>query len=167
MRDQKEYRKEWVKNNHEKVINYFRKYRARNRDKTRAWDRNFKDENAERLKKERHEKYLENKQKHAEAGKKRQHGYKKFIIETLGGKCVCCSENEIVFLTLEHINKDGGAHRRTKRNIYCEVIREGVPKNRYTVLCMNCNWAERNGKTCPHKKSASTSVVAEPTSTAS
>lgn len=149
--DQKEYRKEWVKKNHDKVINYFRVYRSRNREKIRTWDKNYQNKNIDEFKRKRHELYLKNKEKWGEEGRERQQGYKRFIIDTLGGKCVCCGELELGFLTLEHIHKDGGEHRATKKNIYCDVIRQGIPKDRYTVLCMNCNHATRYNKICPHK----------------
>lgn len=148
-----------MKNNHERVVAYFRQYRARNRTKCRAWDRKFKEGNVERLKRERHENYLLHKEEYAEAGRERQQGYKRFIVETLGGKCICCGETDLAFLTLEHIHKDGQAHRATKKNIYCDVIRQGVPKDRYTVLCMNCNYATRYNHVCPHQLKRSLEVL--------
>src|SRR6266487_3067498 len=57
-----------------------------------------------------------------------------------GGRCSCCGETELDFLTVEHINHN------SPRNPYTEwekLKMAGWPKNGYTVLCMNCNWVER------------------------
>ena len=73
------------------------------------------------------------------------------LIDGYGGCCTCCGEAAIEFLTLEHINGGGRAHRANKDvlSIYREIIRLGFPAE-YTVLCMNCNFATRYGKECPH-----------------
>lgn len=73
------------------------------------------------------------------------------LIAGYGGKCTCCGEATIEFLTLEHLNGGGRAHRGTRGSltVFNEVIRDGFPKE-YTILCMNCNFAKRFGKQCPH-----------------
>ncbi len=73
-----------------------------------------------------------------------------------GSRCVCCGERQPQFLTLEHIFHDGKAHRaKYKANGLLRHLQKlGWPKDRYTLLCMNCNWAERHGKPCPHKVAA-------------
>src|SRR5262252_4538483 len=35
------------------------------------------------------------------------------MIAAYGGECACCGETEPVFLTLDHVNGDGAAHRRS------------------------------------------------------
>jgi len=86
------------------------------------------------------------------------------LFSLLGGKCSCCGEKTSDFLTLEHLNRDGSQHRkefRKARSLYRAVLNE-VQKNpslinsKYAVYCMNCNWAERNGKKCPHKSLVNT-----------
>lgn len=73
------------------------------------------------------------------------------LVTGYGGKCTCCGETAIEFLTLEHLNGGGRAHRAAKDSlaIFNEVIKAGFP-NEYTILCMNCNFAKRFGKECPH-----------------
>ena len=76
------------------------------------------------------------------------------MLEAYGGKCACprCPETNPAFLTLEHINGDGAAHRKAvgRGHAYADLRRRGWPKEGYTLLCMNCNFATRGGKTCPH-----------------
>lgn len=81
---------------------------------------------------------------------------KETVIAGYGGKCTCCGETEIAFLTLEHLNGDGARHRKecgSSHGTYRDVIDRGFPKE-YTILCMNCNYAERKGDKCPHKLKA-------------
>jgi hypothetical protein len=60
-------------------------------------------------------------------------------------------------VTLDHINRDGAQHRRLVGSgrggwrIYADVIKQGCPKDRFRLLCMN-NFATRAGDPCPHEK---------------
>ena len=77
------------------------------------------------------------------------------LLEAYGRICSCCGETSEVFLSLEHIGGGGSIHRRLKGNnynIYAELRRLGFPKDNYTLLCMNCNFATRYGKQCPHQQ---------------
>ena len=67
-----------------------------------------------------------------------------------GAKCACCGEVEPMFLTIDHVNNDGGGRKRSG-SIYFVARREGFP-SRYQVLCYNCNLGKaRNGGKCPHQ----------------
>lgn len=66
--------------------------------------------------------------------------------------CACCGEANIVFLTIDHINGGGGAHRRQiGKNFYWWLIKNEFPDG-FQVLCYNCNMAKRDGAECPHKR---------------
>lgn len=75
------------------------------------------------------------------------------LVNGYGGKCTCCGENRIEFLTLEHLEGDGKEHRAkfSMIKLYQDVIDRKFPQ-KYTVYCMNCNFATRYGKICPHKR---------------
>jgi hypothetical protein len=67
--------------------------------------------------------------------------------------CACCGETEEMFLSLDHTNNDGAAHRKEvdHRMIYKWMKRKGYPAG-FQVLCMNCNHGKaRNGGICPHQ----------------
>lgn len=73
-----------------------------------------------------------------------------------GGKCACCGETEALFLTFDHINGDGAAHRREMRLNSVELCswlrKQGYPDD-FRVLCFNCNCGrDRNGGVCPHER---------------
>lgn len=97
---------------------------------------------------------------------KRQHNLdlirKDKVYAAYGGyQCACCGEEIRHFLTLDHINNDGAAHRKevfgdsrasagSHRSLYCWIIKNNFPSI-FQVLCMNCNWGKRmNGGVCPH-----------------
>lgn len=73
-----------------------------------------------------------------------------------GRKCECCGESNWKFLTIEHANGDGKSHREqvgTGVFMLKSMRREGWPRDRYQLLCFNCNSGKaRNGGICPHKE---------------
>lgn len=104
--------------------------------------------------------------------KQNKQDQRRLIIESLGGKCWCCGEKREVFLAIDHINNDGstetrgsGNRRKGKRSThqyYLFIIRQGIPKDRYRILCHNCNMAIGILGFCPHHprrtKSASIAI---------
>lgn len=75
-----------------------------------------------------------------------------------GGQCACCGEADPMFLTIDHINNDGAAHRREIGqslsggiNFYRWLRRNNYPEG-FQPLCYNCNCGKaRNGGICPHR----------------
>lgn len=92
--------------------------------------------------------------KNPDYGSRRAVEAKRAICERYGGTtCTCCGESEIAFLTIDHVGGGGGKHRRElgSKNFYKWLAQAGYPKG-FRVLCMNCNWATRYNKPCPHEK---------------
>ena len=88
---------------------------------------------------------------------------KKEVIDHYGGKCVCCGETELLFLTIDHINNNG-AEQRLKNGLkggssdksYRWIIKNDFPDD-LQLLCWNCNCGRaRNNGVCPHVKTKST-----------
>lgn len=80
-------------------------------------------------------------------------------IVAYGSKCSCpgCPEKGLDFLTIDHINDDGRQHRRKNgSNLYSWLRRNGFPKDRFQLLCFNCNCAKWCYGICPHISSMST-----------
>ena len=74
-----------------------------------------------------------------------------------GYRCSCCGETQPSMLTLDHVNNDGGEHRKREpamrwaKHLYAWIIAQGFPKD-LQVLCYNCNISKfRCGGTCAHK----------------
>lgn len=71
--------------------------------------------------------------------------------------CSCCGENEIKFLSIDHINGGGNEHRRSISkggrggNMPYWLLRNDLPEG-FQVLCHNCNMAKAFYGQCPHIK---------------
>lgn len=64
------------------------------------------------------------------------------VLEAFGAVCVCCGEREMGFLTIDHIHGGGTRERKqkgTKGSLYGRVWRQGCPRDKYRILCFNCN----------------------------
>lgn len=76
------------------------------------------------------------------------------VMEYYGGRCACCGENILAFLTIDHIANDGGEHRKkisSGSGIYNWLATNNFPPG-FQVLCFNCNCGRSvNGGICPHK----------------
>lgn len=71
-----------------------------------------------------------------------------------GAICGCCKESNPKFLTIDHIESDGAAHRKEigRGSLYRWLKRHNYPPG-FRVLCFNCNCGrEYNGGICPHKE---------------
>jgi hypothetical protein len=71
--------------------------------------------------------------------------------------CRCCGERQIEFLALDHINNDGGAHRRAIGKsggsaFYAWLRTTGYTYASLLVACHNCNLARAWYGQCPHQK---------------
>ena len=81
---------------------------------------------------------------------------KKKVMDHYGGKCACCGEDNIVFLSIDHINGGGDKHRREigsgGSRLYRWIITNNYPDD-LQVLCFNCNQGRAvNGGICPHQQ---------------
>lgn len=94
------------------------------------------------------------------ANKARYHkNVKESIINAYGSQCDCCGEKEMKFLSIDHINGDGNKERKMigfggafYRFLYRNLKKNVILKNKYKVLCFNCNLGRQiNGGICPHK----------------
>ena len=131
----REYQRQWRRRNAAKVKGYSVKWRENNLDKARKTQRDSK--------------------------KKNRVWEKQVCIAAYGGKCACCEESNIGFLTMDHINGQGARHRKrlgmdkagtkTGADFYRWLREQGYPKDEYQALCYNCNCGRQiNGGVCPH-----------------
>lgn len=67
--------------------------------------------------------------------------------------CSCCGESHPDLLTLDHVENNGGEHRKTMNEQQCMRLarREGWDKSKWDCLCFNCNCAKAHYGGCPHK----------------
>ena len=124
--DPVEQKKRWRSTNKESVAKSNRRYRANHKEHLRMHD-----------KRKKWELRLE-------------------IIRIYGGRCECCREMAVEFLTVDHI---GGGGRKHKESIgvsggyqfYLWLKKQAFPTNGYRLLCYNCNCAIGHLGYCPHQ----------------
>lgn len=77
------------------------------------------------------------------------------IMIALGGRCVCCSESNYNFLAIDHINGGGNEEKKlvgSGTRLLQHIIDQGIPTDKYQLLCHSCNQAKHNHRECPHQR---------------
>lgn len=147
---------EYFSTHREKFKENLRKWELKNPEKVKERSKRYREKNKEKIRIMRKEKYF--------IYAKKQKEYKnnmilKVLIHYSGNQphCQCpeCNENNIKFLTIDHINGGGNKHRKQLGGsgfaIYKWLIHNNYPEG-YQVLCYNCNCGKnRNNGVCPHK----------------
>lgn len=96
-----------------------------------------------------------------DAHKARNRAYRARLREEMltayGSKCECCGESRVEFLALDHKNGGGSKERRalasnTSGGVYRLARDAGYPKDKYRLLCHNCNSSLGWYGYCPHQK---------------
>lgn len=144
---------------HARVSERMRLYAAANVKKLNAQKRNWWKKNPEKVKAQYERKrpwYEENLKKRNQQAYANNRLLKEEVFTAYGHRCVCCGETDSRFLTIEHTERNGAAHRREVGGggvfVYRFLKKNGYPREGYTLLCGNCNWATRFGDPCPHQE---------------
>lgn len=133
------YNRQWYAENKEEHLKKQAEYRAKDKDKWLRISRQCNAEYKAKLKAE--------------------------VIAAYGGACQCCGETIQEFLSAEHVGRWGARHRREQgwkargASLYLRIKKLGFPKDKFGVLCMNCQIATKDGKPCPHTKIEAQSVL--------
>lgn len=158
----RENKKRWVKEHPDKVRESSRKCWQKNKSRYLIRQREYYNENREKLcayqRIKSKERYQKNKEKILQGHKLRRRKERLECLIHYGGnppKCACCGELEIRFLTVDHTNNNGAEHRlKIKRiNIYYWLKNNAFPEG-FQILCFNCNMGKaQNNGVCPHRES--------------
>ena len=74
---------------------------------------------------------------------------KEEVVRAYGGRCVCCGEDQISCLQIDHIAGDGKQHRQKVRSVYGDLKRRGFPQDAgVQVLCANCHQSKTINGVC-------------------
>jgi hypothetical protein len=93
--------------------------------------------------------------------RRKQAENKAAIYAHYGDKCICCGEDNPLFLTVDHVNSDGHEERKkglytSGSQFYAHIVKQGFP-DIYQLLCFNCNLGRaRNNGVCPHWEGSET-----------
>jgi ElaB/YqjD/DUF883 family membrane-anchored ribosome-binding protein len=127
----------------------------KNRERVLAQKAAYYQENTEEMRARSNESYQKNRERISKYNK--EYGAR-LRIEALNaygnGKCECCGEIELRFLTLDHIEGCGNQLRKihgTGFRLYHWLKKHDYPEG-FQVLCYNCNLGRHwNGGVCPHQ----------------
>jgi len=70
-------------------------------------------------------------------------------------KCACCSERNVEFLSIDHIDGGGTKHRKEYLGRWSSIalwLKHNNYPEGFRVLCMNCNTSLGFHGYCPHNK---------------
>jgi hypothetical protein len=78
------------------------------------------------------------------------------VLLAYGHACDCCADAAREFLAVDHIGGGGNQHRKrerltSSRKFYGWLKRQGFPRDRFRLLCHNCNFAIGLYGYCPHQ----------------
>jgi hypothetical protein len=149
----------WYAANKERLIKKAVERNKANAEARRIYQRKWYAENAERLRPvkraDAQRSYARNSTVRAAKAKDTRQQLRQLFISAYGGACACCGEDTYEFLTLEHKNRDGAAHRaavgNTAHAVLLDLQKRNWPKDDYELLCFNCNRASWLG-VCPHRQ---------------
>ncbi len=151
---------------------YYRKHKAESTERSKAYAKAHPD--AARAYAKRwaqrnrpkataiHRRYAQgHKQLLADRAKKKREILRAETLAAYGHICACCGETRAEFLAVDHTNGDGAAHRREIKAanggaIYLWLKKRGFPKDRFRLLCHNCNNARAFYGYCPHERERTT-----------
>ena len=97
--------------------------------------------------------YIRTKSRYQERARNRNREIKTTVMSWYGGKCRCCGESRLHFLSLDHIYDDGAKQRGGGKgcgggeHFYRAIVKNGQldrPKD-LQVLCWNCQMGKRFG----------------------
>ena len=144
--------------NREKFNQRMRDWRAANREKARKQSRSWRDR---KLANATPEEADQIRKAEAEKTKRVQAACKDQVFTAYGGYiCKCCGEDEPMFLSIDHIDNNGAAERksglyRASGTAFYQWLRKQKFPSGYQVLCMNCQVGKhKNGGVCPHQTSS-------------
>jgi hypothetical protein len=115
------------------------------------WYKKHYQENKEKVKAQCHKYWETHRAERNAARKVLRDGKRAEVIAHYGGKCACCGETELKFLSIDHIDGGGNQHRKETSLTMSEwVWANGFPDG-FQVLCYNCNMAKALYGSCPHQ----------------
>jgi hypothetical protein len=129
-----------------------RKRRLENYDKTLERERQWREDNREVIRERSRQWARDNMDQQVEYQRQYTAELKTQVLAHYGKVCKCCGCDDFDYLTVDHIDGNGGEHRvelfgnnkAAGRVFYLWLIRNGFPDG-YQTLCKSCNYSK--GKT--------------------
>jgi hypothetical protein len=143
--------KRYHEKHHDEMLIYYREYHKTHKEQIKIYNAKVAERRHLLEKEYRNTHPMEEKIRH-----KSYHAELRIaVINHYGGKCVCCGENNIEFLAIDHIDGGGNKHRNELggggSRFYLWARKNNYPEG-YQVLCHNCNMAKGFYGECPHER---------------
>lgn len=144
--DRNERSRQWRLDHPEESREQFRRYREAHREELRAKAAAYKAAHPDRVKASQ----LKSRDRMRAYQRRLYVQTRSAVIEAYGGACVCCSERNPAFLTVDHVNNDGGAGRKAGGGegsgirLYRWLAKQRYPRDRFQLLCYNCNCSKQH-----------------------
>lgn len=76
------------------------------------------------------------------------------VYDIYGNKCACCGDTNKEFFAVDHIGGGGTQERRKlgSRGIFLAALKPDFQKDKYQLLCHNCNMSLGFFGYCPHNQ---------------
>jgi hypothetical protein len=68
---------------------------------------------------------------------------KKKLFDRMGGQCIKCGFSDYRVLQVDHINGRGKKDRLGTHQLYLHILKDNLWKEKYQLLCANCNQIKR------------------------
>ena len=154
--NRREYQNKYQQEHVKEMREYRRKYREKHREELNAHGREKYYKHLEYQRQRSRDKYRRFRERWLAYSRNRRAVTKKFAVAyyTDGRNCcACCGENEIKFMTLDHINNNGAEHRKSlpRGTRMIEWVVENYFPDGFQILCFNCNCAKGSFGECPHQ----------------
>ena len=153
------YQLAYYRRNRDAILANRRRWEAEHREQRLAVRRAYRERMRERVLAQRKASYERRKGTPAYQEAKRRAGLRYSaklraeILAAYGGICGCCAESREEFLSIDHIHGRGTHHRReVGTGLYQLLKKLGFPKDKYRLLCMNCNFSIGMRGYCPHER---------------
>jgi hypothetical protein len=124
-----------------------KEYRKNNKDKIKIKDQRWYNERGGKKKTKKN--YIKNKDRYQRLEKERRKRYIDKLYDILGNKCAFCKKTDPILFTIDHIHNDGKEERKIlhgSNGLAIHLNRLGWPeeyiKERYQILCYNCNYSK-------------------------
>ena len=152
--------KDWRANHPEKIkeFNHTRtvKHLGRELERLRKWKAENPDRVADAARAHQHRRYHGEPERWIKTRRDATRALKVETINAYGGKCSCCGETIIEFLTIDHVLGGGTQHLKSLRRrgtlFYVWLKQQGFPQGDYQCHCWNCNCAKGMFGVCPHQR---------------
>lgn len=145
---------EYYQRNRDRVLARCKAWALANPDKRKAASAAWYAANAERMRRVR-KAWADANREYISAHARRTSQERRLrVLTRYGGDppvCACCGTGHLEFLSMDHINGDGAAHRRLigRSSLYRWLEQNDYPEG-FRVLCFNCNCAIGFYGYCPH-----------------